>query len=84
MHVPKRNRRIATMDRIIHWDGSRVPDELRDLPPGSYAIASIGEPEPLTGEQDAGIREALDELDAGRGIALVDIVREIRRGPSGK
>jgi len=26
------------MDRIIHWDGRRVPDELRDLPPGSYAI----------------------------------------------
>jgi hypothetical protein len=70
------------MDRIIHWDGSRVPDELRDLPPGSYAIASIDEPHPLTDDEEAGIREGRHELDAGRGIALVDIVREIRRGAS--
>jgi hypothetical protein len=72
------------MDRIIHWDGNRVPDEPRDLPPGSYAIASIDEPDPLTDEEEAGIREGLDELDAGRGIPLADIVREmsprLRRG----
>ena len=65
------------MDRIIHWDGNRVPDELRDLPPGSYAIASIDEPDPLTDEEEAGIQQGLDELDAGRGIPLADIVREM-------
>ncbi len=65
------------MDRIIHWDGSRVPDELRDLPPGSYAIASIDEPDPLTDEEEAGIQKGLGELDAGRGIPLADIVREM-------
>ena len=72
------------MDRIIHWDGSRLPDELRDLPPGSYTIASIDEPDHLTDEEEAGIRKGLDELDAGRGIPLADIVREIRRGASRK
>ena len=70
------------MDRIIHWDGTRLPDELRDLPPGSYAIASIDEPVHLTDEEEVGIRKGLDELDAGRGIPLADIVREIRRGVS--
>ena len=70
------------MDRIIHWDGTRLPDELRDLPPGSYAIASIDEPVHPTDEEEVGIRKGLDELDAGRGIPLADIVREIRRGAS--
>jgi hypothetical protein len=70
------------MDGIIHWDGSRVPDELRNLPPGLYAIASIDEPAPLTDEEETGIRKGLDELDAGRGVPLADVVREIRRGAS--
>lgn len=63
---------------IITWDGHRIPDELRDLPPGRYAIASIDEPPPLTDAEDAGIRAALDALDAGRGIPLADVVRELR------
>jgi hypothetical protein len=32
------------MDGIIHGDGSRVPGELRNLPPGLYAMASIDDP----------------------------------------
>lgn len=70
------------MDGIIHWDGSRVPDALRNLPPGLYAIASIDEPAPLTDEEEAGIHKGLDELDAGRGVPLADVVREIRRRPT--
>lgn len=35
---------------------------------------------PLTREEEAGLRAALDQLDAGRGIPLVDVVREIRDG----
>ena len=35
---------------------------------------------PLTPEEDAGILAALDTLDAGRGIPLADVVREIRGG----
>lgn len=72
------------MNRIIHWDGSRLPDELRDLPPGSYAIASLDEVDDLTDEEEAGIRKGLDELDAGKGVPLGDILREIRRGASRK
>ena len=64
--------------KIITWDGTRLPNELRDLPPGRYAIAAIDEPTPLTEEEDAGLRAALDALDAGDGIPLADVVREIR------
>jgi hypothetical protein len=64
--------------KIITWDGSRLPNELRDLPPGRYAIAAIDEPTSLTEEEDAGLRAALDALDAGRGIPLADVVHEIR------
>jgi len=63
---------------VITWNGTRIPDELRDLPPGRYVIASIDEPPPLTDAEDAGIRAALDALDAGRGIPLADVVRELR------
>ena len=76
--VPQ-TKEIRTMDhKIITWDGARIPDGLRDLPPGRYAIAAIDEPPPLTDAEDAGIREALDALDAGHGISLGDVVREIR------
>ena len=64
--------------KIITWDGARIPDGLRDLPPGRYAIASIDELPPLTDAEDAGIRAALDGLDAGKGIPLADVVRELR------
>lgn len=64
--------------KIITWDGSRLPDELRDLPPGRYALAAVDEPPPLTEAEDAGIRAALDALDAGHGIPLADVVRQLR------
>lgn len=64
--------------KVITWDGTRIPDELCDLPPGRYVIASIDESPPLTDAEDAGIRAALDALDAGRGIPLADVVRELR------
>jgi hypothetical protein len=65
--------------KIITWDGSRIPDELRDLPPGRYTIAAIDELPQLTDAEDAGIRAALDALDAGRGVSFGDIIRQLRR-----
>jgi hypothetical protein len=64
--------------KIITWDGSRLPDELRDLPPGRYAIAAIDELPQLTDAEDAGMRAALDALDAGHGVPLADVVRQLR------
>jgi hypothetical protein len=68
--------------RVIHWDGSRIPEELRELPPGRYAVEPIDNPSPLTADEEAGILAGLDRLDAGRGIPLADVVREIRSGSS--
>jgi len=68
--------------RVIEWDGSHLPKELQKLPPGRYAIEPVDQPEPLTNEEEAGILAGLAELDAGRGIPLADVVREIRGGSS--
>ena len=64
---------------VIHWDGSHVPDELRKLPPGRYAIESVEQVPSLTDEEEKGITAALGQLDAGKGIPLSDVVSEIRR-----
>lgn len=64
--------------KIITWDGSRLPDELRNLPPGRYAITAIDELPQLTDAEDGGIRAALDALDAGHGVRLADVVCQLR------
>jgi len=64
---------------LIHWDGTHVPDGLRRLPPGSYAIESIEQVPSLTDEEERGIAEALSQLDAGKGLYLSDVANEIRR-----
>lgn len=63
---------------VINWDGRRVPDELRKLPSGQYAIAPVDQSPSLTDDEEAGVRAGLDELDAGRGIPVADVIREIR------
>lgn len=64
--------------KIIKWDGSHLPRELQELPPGRYAIESLDSHEPLTPQEEEGILAGLEQLDAGRGIPLADVIREIR------
>ncbi len=66
--------------KVFEWDGSHIPEELKRLPPGRYAIESVDQVATLTEEEEAGILAGLNELDAGRGIPLADVVREIRSG----
>ncbi len=68
--------------RVIDWDGMGIPEELKKLPPGRYAIESIDQPSPLSEAEEKGILAGLDELDAGKGIPLADVVREIRGSSS--
>lgn len=70
--------------KVIKWDGSHVPEELRSLPPGRYAIESVDQVGALTEEEEAGILAGLTDLDAGRGIPLADVVREIIQGGTSK
>ena len=67
--------------KIIEWDGSHLPPELQQLPPGRYAVEPIDFFPPLTSQEEKGILAGLEQLDAGRGIPLADIVREIRQIP---
>ncbi|MFQ5895810.1 MAG: hypothetical protein ACE5JJ_08370, partial [Nitrospinota bacterium] len=70
--------------KTINWDGTHLPTELKKLPPGRYAIEPLDRAEPLTEEEEGGILAALDELDAGRGIPLADVVREVRGSSPGR
>ena len=66
---------------IIEWDGTNVPEELRHLPPGRYIVDPVENMEDLndlTEEEDAGIRHALDQADAGLAIPLEDAIGQIR------
>lgn len=65
---------------MIDWDGEHLPEELRSVPPGRYVLEVVEGEEPLTPEADQGLRDALDQLDAGQGLSLADVVREIRAG----
>lgn len=66
--------------KVIKWDGSHVPEELRSLPPGRYAIESVDQVGILTEEEEAGLLAGLTELDAGRGIPLANAIETIKRG----
>jgi hypothetical protein len=67
-----------TRSRIIEWDGQHLPDELHTLPPGRYLLEALDDGEPLTADEEAGIVEALTALDAGQGLSLTEVIREIR------
>jgi hypothetical protein len=77
--------------RVIEWDGARLPDELkdllpdqlRDLPAGQYVIEPVEDDLDLTPDERAGILEAMDDLDQGRGIPFDAVKRELRERYSG-
>ncbi len=67
--------------KVIDWDGSHIPEALQKLPPGRYAIEPIEEISSLTEEEETGILAGLDELDAGGGLPLTHVIREILGAP---
>ena len=60
--------------RTLHWNGKDLPEELRDLPPGTYVVEAI-DPPALTLEEEEGLSVGLASLRAGKGRTL-DQVRE--------
>lgn len=53
------------MSMILDWDGHAVPEQLKQLPKGRYIIVPA-KSDPLTDEDDAGLRAGLDSAEAGR------------------
>jgi len=67
---------------VLDWDGATLPAALHDLPPGRYVMTPWMDDE-LTPEEEAGLIEALDELEAGGGIPWDEALRELRAKYSG-
>jgi hypothetical protein len=71
---------------VVEWDGTALPADLRallptglrDLPPGRYVMEPVVDDDELTDEEEAGIMEALAELEAGQGIPWDEALRQIR------
>jgi hypothetical protein len=66
---------------VIEWDGTNVPEELQKLPAGRYMIQPVEYVEDLdelTPEEEAGIMIALDQVKAGEGLPLEEVIRRIR------
>ena len=71
-----RNERLRAIQ--IDWDGTHLPEGLRLLPPGTYLVQFVEDIHELPPEEDAGIREALDSIEAGHGIPYEEAMRELR------
>lgn len=67
---------------VINWDGTNVPDGLKELPPGRYVLEPMQEPIQPSEEEEKGILQALQELDAGKGKTLAEVLADFRRGPA--
>ena len=65
---------------VIEWDGEHLPDALRQVPPGRYSLESVADPTLLSPAEEDGLQRALDELDAGEGRSLTQVILEIRQG----
>ena len=64
---------------MIEWDGTRVPKELKQLPPGRYVVTDAYlEDADLTPEEEEGIRLALDEVENGDLVTLDEAMQQIR------
>ena len=63
---------------VIDWDGTNLPRELCELPPGRYNLVPLDEFEPLTPEEDADVQEGLDDLEAGRIAPFDEVLRGLR------
>ncbi len=53
--------------RVLHWNGKDIPEELRELPAGTYVVEPVDEAPSLTNDEEHGIGQALASLRAGQG-----------------
>ncbi len=62
----------------IDWDGTHVPKELAQLPPGRYQLLLVDDMLELSDEEDAAVQAGLDDVAAGRVRPLDEVIQEIR------
>jgi hypothetical protein len=61
--------------RLLHWNGTDIPEELRELPAGTYVVMAVDDGPSLASEDEQGIAQALRSLHAGKARTL-DHVRQ--------
>jgi hypothetical protein len=64
---------------IVHWDGAKLPDELKDLPPGRYALSPVDSAPPLTDEEEAGLIDALRAAREGGLLTQAEVRTRIEK-----
>jgi hypothetical protein len=63
--------------RVLHWNGKDIPEELRELPAGTYVVEAVDLAPSLTNEEEQGIAQALASLRAGRGRTTEQVRQRI-------
>lgn len=58
--------------RVLRWNGTDLPDELRELPAGTYVVEAVDAPL-LTQDEDEGLVKALESLRAGKSRSLEQV-----------
>jgi hypothetical protein len=62
---------------VLHWNGKDIPEELRELPAGTYVVEAVGDVPSHTSDEDQGIAHALASLRAGSGLTTAQVRQTI-------
>lgn len=52
---------------MLHWNGKDIPEELRELPAGTYVVEAVDQAPLLSADEEQGLAQALASLRAGKG-----------------
>ena len=63
--------------RVLHWNGGDRPEELRELPAGTYVVEAVDTAATLTPDEEQGLAAALASLRAGGGRTLAQVRQTI-------
>ena len=74
----RKGRYAVSMAVIVNWNGVDVPEELKALKKGRYALVPIDEPPELTEEEEAGVEAAMESIRAGEGLSLEEALAQAK------
>ena len=63
--------------RVLHWNGKDIPEELRELPAGTYVVEAVDEAPSFTTDDEQGIAQALASLHAEQGRTTEQVRQRI-------
>lgn len=63
--------------RVLHWNGKDLPEELRELPAGTYVVEAVDTAPALLPDEDQGLADALAALRAGEGRTVEQVRKTI-------